>query len=98
MKPPRALNDGTKFNPSDQSLGLAVGKASEPDADFKRLLDALESGAKGGVKRLARLIVDLVIYSMASIRARCPGALASGESHVTIDASSASARATYMAS
>ena len=37
-------------------------------------------------------------YSMASIFARCPGVLASGESHVIIVASSASAKATYMAS
>ena len=38
------------------------------------------------------------IQSITSIRARCPGALASGPSQVTIGASIASARATYMAS
>ena len=42
VKPPSAPNEGIKFNPSDQSLGLKVGKEFEPDADFKRLLDALE--------------------------------------------------------
>ena len=38
------------------------------------------------------------IHSMTSTRARYPGALASGPSHVTIGASMASARATYTAS
>ena len=43
LKPPTvAPDEGIKFNPSDQSLFLAVGKEFEPDADFKRLLDALE--------------------------------------------------------
>lgn len=42
VKPPSGLIEGIKFNPSDQSLGLEVGKDFEPDADFKRLLDALE--------------------------------------------------------
>jgi hypothetical protein len=42
VKPPRALNDGIKFNSSDQSLRLAVGNEFEPETDFKRLLDPLE--------------------------------------------------------
>lgn len=43
LKPPTvAPDEGIKFNPSDQSLFLAVGNEFEPDADFKRLLDALE--------------------------------------------------------
>jgi hypothetical protein len=42
MKPPSVLISGIRFTPSDQSLGLEVGKEFEPDADFKRLLDALE--------------------------------------------------------
>ena len=42
MKPPSRLIEGIKFNPSDQSLGIEVGQEFEPDADFKRLLDALE--------------------------------------------------------
>ena len=43
LKPPTvAPNEGIKYNPSDQNLFLEVGKEFEPDADFKRLLDALE--------------------------------------------------------
>ena len=42
LNPPRAPKGGITFDPSDQYLGLAVGKEFEPDADFKRLLDALE--------------------------------------------------------
>ena len=42
LKPPNGLNGGIRFNPADQSLGLAVGDEFDPDADFKRLLDALE--------------------------------------------------------
>lgn len=42
LKPSSALSNGIKFNPSDQSLGLHAGREFEPDADFRRLLDALE--------------------------------------------------------
>ena len=42
LKPPSARNEGVQFDPSDRSLGLAIGKEFEPGADFKRLLDALE--------------------------------------------------------
>ena len=42
IKQTSAPNGAIKFNPSDQSLGLEVGKEFDPDADFKRLLDALE--------------------------------------------------------
>ena len=42
LKPPARPKGGITFDPSDQCLGLAVGKEFEPDADFKRLLDALE--------------------------------------------------------
>ena len=53
VTPPRALDDGITFNPSDQSLRLAVGKEFEPDADFKRLLDALEDAIESTHRRLA---------------------------------------------
>lgn len=42
IRPPNSLDRGIWFNPSDQSLSLHVGKEFEPDADFNRLLDALE--------------------------------------------------------
>jgi hypothetical protein len=42
LKPPRAPKRGIIFDPSDQCLALAVGKQFKPDADFKRLLEALE--------------------------------------------------------
>lgn len=42
MKPPASLAAGIWFNPSEPGLNLHVGKEFEPEADFKRLLDALE--------------------------------------------------------
>lgn len=46
--PTVAPDEGIKFDPSDQNLFLAVGKDFQPDADFKRLLDALEDAIKRG--------------------------------------------------
>jgi hypothetical protein len=66
----------------------------EPDGALSKRTHARREA--GGV--VGPPVGDGLIHSTASIRARCPGALASGASHVITVALSPSARATYMAS
>ena len=85
-------------------FGSAVRGTAGPEIDLDFLV------IKRGVTRrrqaaqaVCRALVGIqgpkrALYLISSTRARWPGALASGASHVTMGASSASANAIYMAS